>query len=343
MTIKIYSDRIDIGDFTLFEGNGGVQFGGVARAENFLGNQSFQGTVAGFTAGGFTSPAQVNTIDKFPFATDTNASDHGDLFVARHATAGQSSSTHGYVSGGTVPPHPTNVNTIDKFPFATAAGSSRVGTLSTIRNSSAGQSSSTHGYVSGGVSPPIPPPSIVNTIDKFPFATDTNVTDIGDLTQARAASAGQSSTTHGYTSGGSGPGNNNTIDKFPFATDTNATDVGDITQSKQQSAGQSSATHGYTSGGELIPNAAGVTNVIDKFPFASDSNATDVGDLTQARTSQVGQSSTSFGYNSSGSSDTVGNLTNTIDKFPFSADTNATDVGDVTQSRRAISGNGQQD
>jgi hypothetical protein len=26
---------------------------------------------------------------------------------------------------------------------------------------------------------------VVNTIEKFPFATDTNATDIGDLTQAR--------------------------------------------------------------------------------------------------------------------------------------------------------------
>jgi hypothetical protein len=53
MTIKIYSDRIDIGDFTLFEGNGGVQFDGVARAENFKGGVgTFQGSVSGYTAGG---------------------------------------------------------------------------------------------------------------------------------------------------------------------------------------------------------------------------------------------------------------------------------------------------
>jgi hypothetical protein len=38
----------------------------------------------------------------------------------------------------------------------------------------------------------------IQTIDKFPFATDTNATDVGDLTQAIFRAAGQSSTTSGY-------------------------------------------------------------------------------------------------------------------------------------------------
>jgi hypothetical protein len=46
---------------------------------------------------------------------------------------------------------------------------------------------------------------LLNTIDKFPFATDTNATDVGDLTTARRSVAGQSSTTFGYTSGGGFP------------------------------------------------------------------------------------------------------------------------------------------
>jgi hypothetical protein len=83
MTIKIYSDRIDIGDFTLFEGNGGVQFDGVARAENFKGGAgTFQGSVSGYTAGG--NPPSRNTIDKFPFVTDGNATDVGDLTAAKY-------------------------------------------------------------------------------------------------------------------------------------------------------------------------------------------------------------------------------------------------------------------
>ena len=43
---------------------------------------------------------------------------------------------------------------------------------------------------------------------------------------------------------------------------------------------------GYTSGGY---SSAGLKDIIDKFPFASDGNATDVGDLTQGRYGAAGQ------------------------------------------------------
>ena len=46
---------------------------------------SFQGSNYGYASGGQT----VNTIDKFPFSADANATDVGDLTVARHSPAGQ--------------------------------------------------------------------------------------------------------------------------------------------------------------------------------------------------------------------------------------------------------------
>ena len=60
--------------------------------------------------------------------------------------------------------------------------------------------------------------------------------------------------------------------------------MGDLSVARRAAAGQSSTTSGYTSGGGLP-----VVNTIDKFPFASDANATDVGDLTFARMSAAGQ------------------------------------------------------
>ena len=81
-------------------------------------------------------------------------------------------------------------------------------------------------------------PPITNIIDKFAFASDGNATDVGDLTSTRYGSAGQSSTTSGYNSGGATPATTNIIDKFPFAADANATDVGDITVVRELVAGQ---------------------------------------------------------------------------------------------------------
>ena len=60
----------------------------------------------------------------------------------------------------------------------------------------------------------------------------------------------------------------------------------------------------------LVIHSAGYStensNVIDKFPFATDGNATDVGDLTLGRNAPAGQSSTEFGYASGGNGDSLG-------------------------------------
>lgn len=222
----------------------------------------------GYNSGGWVATpvaGAVNNIDRFGFGTTANATDVGDLTVARQAPAGQSSSVSGYSSGG------LGSNVIDKFPFASNANASDVGDLTVARGRAAGQSSSASGYTSGGA------PAGTNTIDKFPFAANANATDVGDLTVARNAVAGQSSTASGYTSG-----DNlftTVVDKFPFSVDANATDVGDLTVGREEPAGQSSTVSGYTSGG----GTPAVSNTIDKFPFASDANATDVGDLTVAR------------------------------------------------------------
>ena len=63
----------------------------------FLQPYTFQGSNFGYTSGG--TPG-TNVIDKFPFSSDTNASDVGDLTVGRPEAAGQTSSENGYTSGG---------------------------------------------------------------------------------------------------------------------------------------------------------------------------------------------------------------------------------------------------
>ena len=86
------------------------------------------------------------------------------------------------------------------------------------------------GYTSGGVRTPFPSYGAQTTIDKFPFSSDSNATDVGEITQVRQRTSGSSSSTHGYTAGGMTPSPTgyDTIDKFPFSSDTNATDVGEL-------------------------------------------------------------------------------------------------------------------
>jgi hypothetical protein len=297
---------------------------------------SFQGTIAGYMSGG--NPI-VNTIQKFSFTSDENATDVGDLTIARQSPSGQSSNISGYTSGGY---GGGNRNTIDKFSFASGGNASDVGDLTVARQHSTGQSSSTSGYASAG-----PPASSLGIIEKFPFSTDENATNIGTLTEGKYFVSGQSSQTHGYVSGGRGTAPTgtiflSTIDKFPFTVDENATDVADLASIRTLSTGQSSGTHGYTSGGETAPIGSPApsltqTSTIEKFPFSSDANATEVGNLSTTKKAMVGQSSNISGYTSGGDNPSPG-LLNTIDKFPFASDGTASDVGDLLAAGRYAAG-----
>jgi hypothetical protein len=330
MTIKVFNDRIEFDEFVLRATPTGFSFNGEIQGKNFF--NLFQGTVAGFTAGGHTPPTLVNTIDKFPFPTDANALDVGDLTVTRRYSAGQSSTTHGYTSGGTPPPG-GGINTIDKFAFAINANATDVGDLTVGKYSSSGQSSSSQGYNSGGVVPTLSPVAI-NVIERFPFAADFNsVSTPMTLSGQKYHSAGQSSAINGYVSGGEFS-NQGLIEKYPFASDLSVSSVGNLTQSRGQVSGQSSTTHGYTAGGN--PNL----NRIDKFPFATDANATTVGNLSQSRLVNAGQSSTTNGY-ASGGYVIPNSVVATIDKFPFATDTNATNVASLSQAR-GLTGAGTQ-
>jgi hypothetical protein len=328
---------------------------------NPLSGLFFQGTVAGYASSGIKSPPTPtlsNVIDKFPFATNANATDVGDLSVERHFQAGQSSDVSGYNSGGFTPPATFN-NVIDKFPFAADANATDVGDLTLARRTAAGQSSAVSGYTSGGLSgfsPPSPAPAVYsNVIDKFPFATNANATDVGDLSLARVQVAGQSSDVNGYTSGGARVPQvspaiplflSSTVDRFPFATNANATEVTALTILVQGRAGHSSDVSGYTSGGygRSFPGVPTVTYPatnrirIEKFPFATDATEgtnSEVGDLTVARSYAAGQSSIASGYTSGGSTSVYYNI---IDKFPFASNANATDVGDLTVARERPAG-----
>ena len=281
---------------------------------------AFQGTVAGFhwTIG--------NNINKYPFATNANATVAGTRSVA-HGAAGQSSTTHGYATGSFIDPWPTTTNAISKFPFAIAGGTSTdVGDLTQSRHTYGGNSSTTHGYATGGH---INSGIGLNTVDRFPFSSDTNASDVGDLTQGRLG-RGHSSSTHGYNSGGlSGDMSvisiSNVIDRFPFAAGGNSSDVGDLTGGLYRGGDHSSATHGYNSGGE---EPGGWSSSINKFSFVTNGNASSIGNLLSADGGS-GTSSAFSGYHAGGRPWYTVN-TNIIEKFPFATDSNSSDVGDLT-------------
>lgn len=328
MSIIVFPDKIMIGDFTLTEVGDGFLFDGKVELDELYETGSFRGRFSGYTSGG-SSPTLSNVIDKFPFASNSNATDTIDLVEAKNSMAGMSSAIAGFVAGGTNP-SPSIISKIDRFYFNSSVNSVNIGDLAAAKQGSTGHSSASHGYVAGGETP-----TPLNVIEKFSFDISTTVvTNVGTLGRTNRNGAGQSSYTNGYVSGGEtgSPATGlSTIEKFSFASDGNSSDVGTLIVSRPRQVGQSSDTSGYTSGGFTSV----YINTIERFPFSSDTNSTDVGDLTLARGGAAGQSSTDNGYTSGGIYNSPGGAvqTNVIDKFPFAANLNASSVGNLSLAR----------
>ena len=349
---KISGVTIDLtsqaeGDVAYFDGTDWVRLAKGDAGEVLTMNESvtapewgqplwtFPGTVKGYCAAGNLSPSgaapYATDIQRWSFTSDVSATDVGDVTgVGRSHMSGQSSETHGYISGSGHVTQPINI-TIDRWSFASEGNATDHGDLAVASGQGTGQSSETHGYHSGGNNGPQGGGhTYLNNIQKFAFASTgstNNATDIADLTVARTCYTGSSSSTHGYSAGGGGPtpGGDNTIDKFSYATDINATDVGDCDPATDSSSGTSSLTHGYITGGV----DTGYVNSIRRYSFASGGNSTIMnGELTATRHAHTGCSSETYGYSAAGHGGSGG--INTIEKYSVSTDSNATDVGDVT-------------
>jgi hypothetical protein len=220
----------------------------------------------GYVAGGSTPPAVgvYNEITKFQFATDGNAVDLADLLNSPETTTGLNSETYGYLAGGSAPGGLVNV--IQKWTFASAANATDVGDLLAITKAGdAGSQNGTYGFVAGNE-------PTTNVVQKFSFSSDGNSTDHGDLTENRNGHAGHSSDDYGFVSGAAAPYTTH-IERYAFSSNVTATDWADMVTLNRHGAGSSSTTYGYYSGGVTSAND------INKFPFASQTNATDVGNL----------------------------------------------------------------
>jgi len=281
-----------------------------------------QGETYAWRIGGGPGATQ---IDRYPFATQTNATDVGDCITygGISCQGGACSKTHGFKVGG----DGAGATPIDKFAFTTGSVSvTDHGDL--VIGAYGGATAGNGDYIwkAGGYHPPSHPNGLIDDIEKFATATDSNASKTGDLNTGVAYLAGgQSSETNGYMAGGHtgnyGP-SSSPIRKWSFASDGNSTSPASLYQNQSYPSTNSSTTHGYAHGG--YPGI----NVIQKFTFAADNNATDVGDLLVAGDYCIGSSSTTHGY-------CAGNRNspqNTINRYSFSVDGNSTDWADLDNS-----------
>ena len=239
----------------------------------------------GYYGGGLINNSTItDTIQRFQFSNDSDAVDTTQNLLTAYAGwyyGSCQSDTYAYVHGGKAPytsPANDSIDVIQKFQFNTSNNATDVGNLYATTSSNAGANSLTHGYAAGGYQVTGGSASRIRVIQKWPFASDTNATDVGDIQQGAYGCSGCTTTTHGYSLGGhDGSSFSNIIEKYSYAADGNATDVGNMTEANMPGT-TSSQTHGYRHGGNTA-SSPNKSNVIDKFSFSAGGNATDVGDI----------------------------------------------------------------
>lgn len=220
----------------------------------------------------YVGPA-INTIEKFPFANGGSQGGIGSLSVERIGTSGVTGTTGGYLcSGRDLPTNPYGTN-IDKYLFASDGNATLIGNTTVSHSFIEGASSPTHGYLAGGYIVP----TITNKIERFPFASDGNATLMTALALQKHSFAAAQSTTDGYQQGGASP-YVNSIYKYPFTSDTSAVSTGTLTSNLGNAAGASSTTYAYVASGYT----GGYTDVVQRFPFASGGNSSNVATLKVA-------------------------------------------------------------
>ena len=291
---------------------------------------TYQGSIAGYTSGGSYSAAnRFNSIKRISFTSDSNATSGAVIGSGAqqyiYGATGHSSTESGYVAGGNMPQGDSNK--IYKFSFASMVDATEVGTIpQAFEYSSGGISSETNGYSLGKTS----------DIDKFPFSSDTDgVVSTAEISAGSKYFTTASTEGYGYYAGGNSPGFHNKIGKFSTSAETDGVIVGDLVGNRQAGAGVNSATHGYMLGTGTSPNPTNGDQV-EKYPFASDSNSSDIAELNRAATYTLGgSSSTTHGY-VVGGRDYMSNPNYTmhddIQKITFVSDANGTDVGELSES-----------
>jgi len=269
-----------------------------------------------------------NIIDYYDMTTPGNATDFGDLTVAREMLQGAvSDATYGLYFGGTTyndtPQVHTNV--IDYITIATTGNATDFGDMTVSGSRGAACGDATY-----GVSTSITDYGTSNGLEYVTIASPGNASDFGDLTEVIGlVPAAMNDATYGVFAGGNRTsGQSVTIDYFTIATTGNASDFGDLTVGVSRTAGCSDDTYGIVMGGY---RADSYWWTIDYVTIASPGNATDFGDLTAYHIDMCACSNGTYGnVNGNGAS----GIANTIEYVTIASPGNGTDFGDLTDARK---------
>ena len=337
----------------------GTDFGDLAVAAREQGYGNTSNSIKGFSMGGYSNPssAMINNIQQLVISTTGDATDFGDLTVARgtNAAAGNKNGgmpgargtslraptpfdlqLHQYSNNNTVLIGPGDDRhfTLGYVNIATNGNENDFGDTVVNRRITGVGGDTIRGFIIGGYNAS---GEQINNIESVVFAHKGKTSDWGDLT-----GTDQNNRAHGNNSRvvrSSGDANNVTLDYFSPTSAGNATDFGDLSVGRSQCGATGSTTRGIWAGGATGPSELAT---IDYITIASAGNASDFGDIASgAQSNCVGGSSNtrSLGAGGYNSSDQTVNI---IFYLTIASTGNSTDFGDLTSARADHAGAGNQ-
>ena len=336
--------ELRINNITNSGGNGGPVVAGVSTVSTsaFMvmpsGNTEVRsaGSGRGIIAGGAESLSSPYTIsDRMQYitiSTTGNATDFGNLSLARYYVRGTASSTRGIFAGGTSP-GPAVTTRIDYVTISSDGGANDFGDMSISRNGVAAFGNETRGILAGGYT--TVDTTQTSLMEFITIATTGDANDFGDLSVPKELNAGFASPTRGIIAGGSQGGtiNNLTADiQFvTLATGGDSQRFGELRRLRYRLPGASNSTRGLTFGGRHSdPSPTIGTDEIDKITIATEGNAQDFGDLRVALHESGALASSTRGINFGGeSAPNSGALYNVIEYVQISTGGDAADFGDL--------------
>ena len=287
---------------------------------------NLDGGVRGFAAGG-SSPGYTATIDFYTIPTQGNASDFGDLTLARgNGMSGFASRTRGVAAGGFDPT--ANYKRIDFITMSSTGDATNFGSLTSNREGSMGLSNETRGIAAAGWSRPNS--NNIQAIDFVTIASTGDSVNFGDLITRTNYGGGAASPTRGLLIAGNVPSPGlmyNRIEYITIASQGDAQEFGELKQAHQYTVhGASNSTRALAWGG-AGPDTDTATNIIEFITIATKGNGINFGDMTRA-VKGAGASASSTRSVCLG-----GNYENIIEYVEISTQGNAVDFGDATAGR----------
>ena len=301
--------------------------------------------------GGGPSGGLLTRINSFQYDSLGDATDFGDLTVARRLMGAVSDGQRGVWMGGAG--SPADVNTIDFVEIASAGNATDFGDCTQAQQAAQSGGDAHQGLDEffprapelysptskvvprgGGVGQTVvyatgSNPGQTSDMDFIQINTLGNSVDFGNMTVARYGGAPSSNSTRGLAGGGYDPGSNasNVIDYVEIATKGNGADFGNLSVARFNiGGGVSNDTRGVFGTG----STPSLSNTLDYITIASTGDAQDFGDLSVARSQTPGAQSSTRGIFAGARS--PGYL-NTIDYITIGSAGNATDFGDLLAAK----------